>query len=615
MRWIALTLVGAALGGSRPAGAESAAKPTAPIYETVVVSERSSARDTAQDTSTVDGQRLRDSARASTFEALAQQTAGLYVAGRGALHGVANGATGGLQLRGLGGSPNTQVLVVEDGVPDYQGIFGHPIPDAYVPLLLDEVVVAKGGDSVLFGSNALGGALLLRSRWREQEGLELQNDASSGSYATVREAAALLGRFGAWDVAAGLTALTTAGHRSGAGGNALIATTALRHRWASGLRLTGRNKAVQLTGSDAGPVTHPYLDHHYEVWRNTLSLQLAATQGRLRWTLTPYLNLGVHRLYDGFRSLDYLSGLQADAELRLHSSVELAIGLALQRVDGRVENGVTGERPAVAPLQDGALYAQLTWRPLPGLSAVLGARGVYSNRHGLVWLAKGGARWELTERLQLRARLARSFRQPTLRELYLPFPVANPQLRPEYALTADLGATYRSDHLELACTGYRTTAEDLIRAFGAWPSAEVINLGRVTIWGVEGHIGLTRMGPLSLWLSGNGQDVGRYTRQNPDAKVNLTLDASQALGRHHTLGATASAEWVHGLYMANYARRPLAAVFVADLALRYRYRSAERRLALEPYVFLRNFLDRRYAYVEGYPLPGFHALVGLKVEL
>jgi hypothetical protein len=50
-----------------------------------------------------------------------------------------------------------------------------------------------------------------------------------------------------------------------------------------------------------------------------------------------------------------------------------------------------------------------------------------------------------------------------------------------------------------------------------------------------------------------------------------------------------------------------------DLALRYRYSPADRRLTLEPYIFLRNFLDRRYAYVEGYTMPGFNVLVGLKV--
>jgi hypothetical protein len=52
-----------------------------------------------------------------------------------------------------------------------------------------------------------------------------------------------------------------------------------------------------------------------------------------------------------------------------------------------------------------------------------------------------------------------------------------------------------------------------------------------------------------------------------------------------------------------------------DLALRDRYTSVERRLTVEPYLLLRNFLDRRYAYVQNYPMPGFNVLAGLKVGI
>jgi len=51
-----------------------------------------------------------------------------------------------------------------------------------------------------------------------------------------------------------------------------------------------------------------------------------------------------------------------------------------------------------------------------------------------------------------------------------------------------------------------------------------------------------------------------------------------------------------------------------DLALRYRTSQDAGGPTLEPYVFLRNILDNRYAYVEGYPMPGFNVLAGLKVE-
>lgn len=561
---------------------------------------------------------MRRSTQASLFGAIAQQAADIYVPSAGVgLHGVGNGATGGIRIRGLGGSPNTQVLLVEDGVPDYQGIFGHPIPDAYQPFLVDQVLVIKGGDSVLFGTNALGGVVQLRSRWRHEAGYELSSESALGSYATLRQSLALLGRRGAWDLAVALHGLETDGHRPGAAGSSRVGQLALRYR-AGRLRLTLRNKLVHITGADPGPVTHPTPDHRYDVWRENASLRLAYRRGVLRATLTPYLDLGIHRLYDGFASRDVVTGFVADSTLRLHPRLRLVLGLAGDQVFGAVENRSSGERPELTPMASLAVYTQLTLRPFDALSLVLGGRALYSSRYGAVWLYKAGASWEVYRGLRLRARLVRNFRQPTLRELYLPFPTANPQLRPEFALNGDVGLDFVSRHLSASCAAYRTEARDLIKYFGAWPAAEVVNIDHLLLWGVEGRVALERLGPLSLSVAGNWQHVGRYTRQNPDAKVDLAARLWLPLGRHF-VGATLDVSWVHGLYMADYGRRPLDNVFVADLALRYHHGSwrhgSGRQLALEPYLLLRNLLDRRYAYVEGYPMPGFNLLLGLKLGI
>lgn len=588
--------------------------PSDPRQETVVFGRRSLSRDQTQDATHVDGQQLRDSPRHSTFEALSQQAGDLYVPGRGTMHGVANGASGGIHIRGLGGSPNSQVLVVEDGVPDYQGVFGHPIPDAYTPFLIDDVLVVKGGDSVLYGSNAMGGVVVIRSRWREREGYELMSDSAYGSYSTLRQAVSALGRFDSWDIAGAVQAMSTDGHRQGAGGNSVVAHTAARYRFTPDLNLTIRNKAIHLAGADPGTVTHPFADHWYDVWRNNASLQLAWKRGGVRVTVTPYFNFGVHRLYDGFYSADYVGGGNAELELKLHRTTELLLGIGAEYVDGEVENRITGERSGVRGHTDVSFYNQLTFRPTGRLSLVLGTRALYSSSYGSVFLYKGGANLRIVDGLRVHMRVARNYRQPTLRELYLPFPTANPDLRPEYSLNWDFGAGYNSEHFEISFSGYRTEANDLIRFFGVWPSAEVVNIGHVVIWGVEGSVGLKKLGPASLFVTGNWQDVGRYTRQNPNAKLNFTLDVGHEIGAHF-FGGSVSGEWVHRLFMADYSRQPIDDVFVMDLALRYRYASVGRDLTLEPYVFLRNFLDRRYAYVEGYPMPGFNVLVGLKVGL
>ena len=253
-------------------------------------------------------------------------------------------------------------------------------------------------------------------------------------------------------------------------------------------------------------------------------------------------------------------------------------------------------------------------RPVDRLTVVLGARELYSTAYGFVFLYKGGAQLDVWRNLSLHTRVARNFRQPTIRELYLPYPTANPDLKPEYSLNWDVGVDWIDARFEASCSAFRTEARDLIKYFGVWPAAEVVNIDHLVIWGVEGRVGVKRLGPVSAFVAAAWQDVGRYTRQNPDLKLDFTVEAGHDFGPHF-VGAALTGEWVHGLYMADYGRQPIGDAFVMDLALRYRYTSRVRRLVLEPYLFLRNFLDRRYAYVADYPMPGFNVLLGLKLGL
>jgi outer membrane receptor protein involved in Fe transport len=584
-------------------------------YKTTVKGSHSPGKDTTADATHIDGDKLRDSPRTSTLEALSQETADVYVPGRGlGIHGVASGASGGVTIRGLGGSPNSQVLVVEDGVPDYQGIFGHPIPDAYVPFLIDEVMVVKGGDSVLYGTNAMGGVIVITSRWRLQEGFELENDASYGSYGTIRENAAFLGKWGKWGAASAFHLLKTDGHRDGAGGSNVVGNLGGCYNFNQDLKLSIRNKVVNLKGGDPGPATHPYTDHWYDVWRDNLSLHLLYRHDRFKLRVTPYFTIGVHELYDGFHSHDYATGGNVETDVNIHRTLKLLLGLGAEYVNGKVENRIDRESQPVEGLTNYSFYNQITYKPVDALSLVIGSREMVNTTYGFVFLYKGGFKWNYYEGLYLRSRVTRNFRQPTIRELYLPFPTSNPDLRPEYSLNWDFEAGFESKHLDISASGYRTQADNMIKYFGSWPAAEVVNIDRIVVWGVEVRINLKKLGPLGLLATANCQDVGRYTRQNPKAKLDFILQLGHDFGAHAVDGSI-SGEWVHGLYMADYGRERIDDVFVMDATLRYLYHPGDRRFSLEPYVFLRNLLDNRYAYILDYTMPGFNVMVGLKVRI
>ncbi|SCQ22324.1 Vitamin B12 transporter BtuB [Tannerella forsythia] len=110
---------------------------------------------------------------------------GLFTTSRGVMgYGVSNGAAGGISLRGLSGD-NARLMVLIDGHPQYAGIFGHPIADAYQTLLADQVEVLRGPASVLYGSDAMGGVINIVTRKMHEDGVRTHLHTGYGSYNTL----------------------------------------------------------------------------------------------------------------------------------------------------------------------------------------------------------------------------------------------------------------------------------------------------------------------------------------------------------------------------------------------------------------------------------------------
>lgn len=123
------------------------------IGEVVVTGTRNETdiRHLSQTVSVVNREKLEQAMQPSLLPVLTEQVPGLFVTSRGMMgYGVSNGAAGGISLRGLSGG-NARLMVLIDGHPQYAGIFGHPIADAYQTLLADRVEVLRGPASVQIG--------------------------------------------------------------------------------------------------------------------------------------------------------------------------------------------------------------------------------------------------------------------------------------------------------------------------------------------------------------------------------------------------------------------------------------------------------------------------------
>jgi len=144
-----------------------------PIEEAVVTGTRNETdiRHLPFTVSVVGRSQIEQSHEVSLLPILSEQVPGLFVTQRAMMgYGVSEGAAGGISMRGLsGGSGRMMVLI--DGHPQYMGLMGHPISDAYQSFLAERVEVLRGPASMLYGSNAMGGVINIVTRRMQDDGV------------------------------------------------------------------------------------------------------------------------------------------------------------------------------------------------------------------------------------------------------------------------------------------------------------------------------------------------------------------------------------------------------------------------------------------------------------
>ena len=108
---------------------------------------------------------------ASPGPLLAEEVPGLFITQRGVMgSGVAAGPAGNMNIRAIGVTPTTGVLILIDGNPQYMGLMGHPLADSYQSMMTERVEVVRGPASVLYGSNAMGGVINIITKKQREDG-------------------------------------------------------------------------------------------------------------------------------------------------------------------------------------------------------------------------------------------------------------------------------------------------------------------------------------------------------------------------------------------------------------------------------------------------------------
>ncbi len=146
---------------------------------------------------TIGHEQLEATGKTELLSAISGRVPSLFVTERSIFgFGVSNGGSGGIKIRGVGGSPTNAVLMMVDGQPQFAGIYSHHVADIYGVGEVERVEVLRGPGSVLYGSNAMGGVINVITKDAKRDGFHASITEQYGSYNTWRSNIMATARFG-----------------------------------------------------------------------------------------------------------------------------------------------------------------------------------------------------------------------------------------------------------------------------------------------------------------------------------------------------------------------------------------------------------------------------------
>lgn len=314
-------------------------------------------RHLSQTVSVVGRAQIESALQPSLLPVLTEQVPGLFVTSRGIMgYGVSTGAAGGISLRGLSGG-TARLMVMIDGHPQYAGIFGHPIADAYQSFLAERVEVLRGPASVLYGSNAMGGVINIVTRKMQEDGVDTHLHAGYGSYNTLETELTNRVRKGRFSSVVSGSYNRTDGHRTDMGFEQYGGYAKLGYEVAEHWNLHGDVNVTHFNASYPGPITAPLLDGDQRITRGVTSFAMENRYEKTSGAWSFFYNWGNHWINDGytpsagegpqdarFNSRDHMMGVSLYQSSRFFKGNRITFGFDWFRYGGHAWNEyVSGE--------------------------------------------------------------------------------------------------------------------------------------------------------------------------------------------------------------------------------------------------------------------------------
>lgn len=566
--------------------------------------------------SAVGSQELEATGKTQLLSALSGEVPSLFVSQRNIFgFGVSNGGSGGIKIRGVGGSPTNSVLMMVDGQPQFAGIYSHHVADFYETEYVDHVEVLRGPGSVLYGSNALGGVVNVITKHGTADGVQTVLTSQYGSYNTWQTTLSNMVKKDRFSSLISLGYDRTDGLQDNFDFKQKTLYAKLGYEIGKAWKVTADYNLMNFVGND--PI-YPRLSdpdataiYHQNVIRGAVSLAASNSYATTDGAIRAYYSYGNHFISDPnrFHSLDDRFGILAYQTVKPWRSAFGTIGFDFDNYTGRIpmSGGNAHQEGSISTMSRKSIteyspYITLSQQLADGVVVLNGGlRMANSDRFGTHWVPQLGFTVHPAENWTVKASLAKGYRNPSMRELYLYRP-ANPDLEPENMMNYEMGVSHTfSRYLHLSLTAYFSEGSNLIQVV----DMKNVNTGSFINKGVEVEASSHPLDNLTLratysYLHSNVANLTAAPRNQYFLGVGW-----HALPR---LDIYAQLKGVGGLYVADDMERQNYALF----GMKITYKPARW---VDLFVNLDNITDASYVINRGYEMPGFNAMGGFKLKI
>ena len=571
----------------------------------------------------INREQLTEQHQPSVLPTAMQQVPGLFVTSRSIMgYGVSTGAAGGINMRGISGGAG-QLLVLIDGHPQYQGIYGHPISDSYQTLMAERVEVLRGPASVLYGSNAMGGVLNIVTRQSRQDGVNTHLNLGAGSFGTIQTEASNQVRSGRYSSTIAAQYNRTDNHRPRMGFEQYGGYVKMGYDITDHWNAYVDANVTHFNASYPGATDKPMYEADQWITRGVVSTAVENHYNKTNGALSFYSNFGHHKIDDGtadptkptaryFRSKDALTGVSWYQSAQLFEGNRVTVGFDYQHIYGHAyyTSKETGEVMDTPNKQSGesdrdevAVYADLRQDLTSWLTVDAGIRFDHHSIVGTEWVPQAGIVVRPLSTGEVKAMVSKGFRNPTMREMYL-YPPSNTDLEPERLWNYELSWRHRTTDLTYGINLFYIKGDNMIQTVPIDGKPRNVNTGEIENYGFEVELSY----PLGSHLSVNANSAYLHMK-NP---VLAAPEGSTYVGVDYRQGkwiATLGLQRVENLYTAVGNDEKKEDFWLLNASVTY---AATRHISL--WARGENLLAQKYEINLGYPMPRATFMGGVSIN-